>query len=47
MYPYQSIYFCGEALSYTNGLIEGALESDMRAAYQLFVRNETLHSGTT
>ena len=46
MFPYQSIYFCGEALSYTNGWIE-ALESGLRAAYQLFVHNETLHSGTT
>ena len=47
MYPYHSIYFCGEALSYTNGWIQGALDSGLRAAYQLFMRNEKLYSGTT
>ena len=47
MFPYQSIYFCGEALSNANGWIQGALESGLRAAYQLFVRNEKLYSGTT
>ena len=47
MFPYQSIYFCGEALSYTNGWIQGALESGLRAVYQLFVHNEKLHFGTS
>ena len=47
LFPYQSIYFCGEALSNANGWIQGALESGLRAAYQLFVRNEKLYSGTT
>ena len=45
MYPYLSIYFCGEALSYTNRWIQGALESGLRSAYGLFVRNEKLYSG--
>ena len=47
MFPYQSIYFCGEALSYANRWIQGSLESGVRAAYQLFVRNEQLHSSIT
>ena len=47
MYPYQSIYFCGEAISYANRWIQGSLESGLRAAYELFVRNEKLHSGIT
>ena len=40
--PYQSIYFCGEALSYANGWIQGALESGLRSAYQVFSENEKL-----
>ena len=47
MSPYQFIYFCGETISYANGWIQGALESGLRVAYELFVRNEKLHSGTT
>ncbi len=40
LYPHQSIYFCGEALSNCNGWIQGAILSGLRSAYQLFVRNE-------
>jgi len=31
-----NIYLCGEALSWCNGWIQGALESSLRATYQLF-----------
>ena len=34
------LYFAGEAISYCNGWIQGALESGLRAAYQFFARNE-------
>ena len=40
MYPYRNIFFAGEALSYTTGWIQGALESGIRAAYQFYIRNE-------
>jgi monoamine oxidase len=40
--PHESIYFCGEGLSYTNGWIQGALESGLRAAYQVFADNESI-----
>ena len=42
MYPtgYNKLYFAGEALSYCNGWIQGALESGLRAAYQFYARNE-------
>ena len=40
--PFQNLYFCGEALSSTNGWIQGALESGLRSAYQMFERNEEL-----
>ena len=34
------LYFAGEAISYTTGWIQGALESGLRAAYQFHSRNE-------
>ena len=40
MYPYKNIYFAGEAISWTTGWIQGALESGIRAAYQFYIRNE-------
>ena len=42
MYPtgHNKLYFAGEALSYCNGWIQGALESGLRAAYQFYARNE-------
>lgn len=33
---WKNVYFAGEAISFTNGWIQGALESGVRAAYQLF-----------
>ena len=41
MYPTgeNKLYFAGEALSYCNGWIQGALESGLRAAYQFYARN--------
>ena len=33
---WRNVYFGGEAISFTNGWIQGALESGLRAAYQLF-----------
>ena len=44
------IYFAGEAISYCNGWIQGALESGLRAAYQFYARNEEApptHTETT
>ena len=38
--PIPPLYFAGEAISYTNGWIQGALESGLRAAYQFYCRNE-------
>ena len=38
--PHDPIYFGGEGISFTNGWIQGAFESGLRAAYQLFVDNE-------
>lgn len=37
MSPYQSIHFAGEAFSYGNGWIQGAIESGLRAAYQVHI----------
>ena len=37
------IFFAGEAVSFTNGWIQGALESGLRAAYQFYARNEEKH----
>ena len=34
--PWRNVYFAGEAISFANGWIQGALESGLRAAYQLF-----------
>ena len=39
--PPPPLYFAGEAISYTNGWIQGALESGLRAAYQFYCRNES------
>ena len=44
MYPWRNIYFAGEAISFANGWIQGALESALRAAYQFYARNENLAS---
>lgn len=33
---WKNVYFAGEAISFANGWIQGALESGLRAAYQLF-----------
>ena len=40
MYPWRNIYFAGDAISFTNAWIQGALESGLRAAYQFYTRNE-------
>ena len=42
LYPTKDnrLYFAGEAISYCNGWIQGALESGLRAAYQFYARNE-------
>ena len=40
MYPWRNIYFAGEAISFANGWIQGAMESGLRAAYQFYARNE-------
>ena len=40
MYPWRNVYFAGEAISFANGWIQGAMESGMRAAYQFYTRNE-------
>ena len=41
MYPWRNIYFAGEAISFAQGWIQGALESGLRAAYQFYARNES------
>lgn len=41
--PYETLYFCGEALSFTNGWIQGALESALIAVFHLYSDNEDLH----
>ena len=33
---WRNVYFAGEAISFANGWIQGALESGLRAAYQVF-----------
>lgn len=33
---WRNVYFAGEAISFANGWIQGALESGLRAAYELF-----------
>ena len=38
--PMYNVYFAGKALSFTTGWIQGALESGLKAAYELFARNE-------
>ena len=35
-YSWRNVYFAGEAISFANGWIQGALESGLRAAYQLY-----------
>jgi monoamine oxidase len=44
MYPYKSLYFSGEAFSYANGWIQGAMESGLRSAYQVFAHNEVRYA---
>lgn len=41
-YPHHNIFFCGEALSTSNGWIQGALVSGLRSAYQFYAHNEKL-----
>ena len=38
---WKNVYFAGEAISFANGWIQGALESGLRAAYQLFKDDKT------
>ena len=40
--PHKNIYFAGEAISWANGWIQGAIESGLRASYQFFDDNENL-----
>ena len=40
MYPWENLYFAGEAISFAAGWIQGAMESGLRAAYQFYARNE-------
>ena len=40
--PHEPIYIAGEGISFSNGWIQGALESGLRAAYQLYVHNESI-----
>ena len=41
--PPPPLYFAGEAISYTHGWIQGALESGLRAAYQFYSHNENFY----
>ena len=41
-YSWRNVYFAGEAISFANGWIQGALESGLRAAYQLFADDQLL-----
>ncbi len=41
--PWRNVYFAGEAISFANGWIQGALESGLRAAYQFTFDNEDKH----
>ena len=41
--PPPPLYFAGEAISYTHGWIQGALESGLRAAYQFYSCNENFY----
>ena len=38
--PWHNIYFAGEGISFSNGWIQGALQSALHAAYQFYARNE-------
>ena len=40
MYPCLNMFFAGDAISFTVGWIQGALQSGLRAAYQFYSRNE-------
>jgi len=42
----RKVYFCGEAISWCNGWIQGALESAVLASYQLFDNYQTQHHET-
>ena len=44
--PPDPIYIGGEGVSFTNGWIQGALESGLRAAYQLYKNNESAMTET-
>ncbi|CAG2254154.1 unnamed protein product [Mytilus edulis] len=43
MTPDHPIYLAGEAMSYTNGWIQGAIESGLNAAYHLYSNNNFQH----
>ncbi len=38
--PWQNVFFAGEAISLANGWIQGALSSGLRAAFQLYNRDQ-------
>lgn len=39
-HSWRNVYFAGEAISFANGWIQGALESGLRAAYELFADDQ-------
>ena len=41
-HSWKNVYFAGEAISFANGWIQGALESGLRAAYQLYSDDQLL-----
>jgi hypothetical protein len=41
MRPHKTVYLAGEALSYTSGWIQGAIEAGLRAAFQFYKENES------
>jgi monoamine oxidase len=41
---WKNVYFAGEAISFTNGWIQGALESGLRAAYELYGDDQPISS---
>jgi monoamine oxidase len=41
---WKNVYFAGEAISFTNSWIQGALESGLRAAYELYGDDQPISS---
>ena len=41
---WRNVYFGGEAISFAPGWVQGALESGLRAAYQLYSDDQSTHS---